>query len=120
MPLVPIARLQRAMFLLLLGLGLSMGTAQAETVEVDEEALELGREVFQEIAQPPCGICHTLADAETSGTIAPNLDGLRPGVEQVREALRDGPGAMPTYSETLSEEEIDAVAQYVAAVAGQE
>jgi mono/diheme cytochrome c family protein len=32
---------------------------------------ELGKEVFTAIAQPPCGACHTLADAGTTGTTGP-------------------------------------------------
>jgi cytochrome c6 len=101
-------------------IGLSAAAGQAASDDVDEETLELGREVFLEHAQPPCGICHTLADAETRVTIAPRLDLLQPTAEEVREALIDGPGAMPSYAETLSEEEIDAVSQYVAAVSGAE
>ncbi len=101
------------------------GKAQVEeTVEATEEAtdavdLELGREVFLELAQPSCSICHTLAEAEASGTIAPNLDRLQPTMEQVADAVTSGPGIMPEYGDLLSAEEIEAVAHYVATVAGQ-
>ncbi|MCT7378429.1 c-type cytochrome [Chelativorans salis] len=86
----------------------------------DEAMLELGRQVFLTTAEPPCGVCHTLANAEATGTIAPNLDTMRPTAEEVRNALMEGPGAMPSYADTLSDEEIDAVAEHVAAVAGAE
>jgi len=85
---------------------------------LDDATLDAGRELFLN-AEPACGICHTLADAGTSGTVAPDLDRLRPSVSDVRLALKEGPGAMPDYSEVLSQEEIDAVAAYVAKVAGE-
>ena len=63
-----------------------------------------------------CGSCHTLSDAGTSGTFGPNLDEVKPDVEEVRKAIRTGPGAMP---ENLYEgEQADAVAEYVAGAAG--
>jgi cytochrome c6 len=87
--------------------------------ELDEAELERGREIFLEEANPSCSICHILADAESQGRIAPNLDQLRPTKERVMQALRSGPGAMPDYSATLTEEQMEAVSEYVAAVAGQ-
>jgi cytochrome c6 len=87
-------------------------TAEAMTDKDDQ--LELGRQVFLELAQPSCGICHTLADAGTRGTIAPNLDRLRPTEERVRAAMVAGPGAMPDYSDRLTQDESEAVARYVA------
>jgi len=83
----------------------------------DDAAHELGRQVFLE-AEPSCAICHTLADAGAEGAVGPSLDQLRPAKEKVRQALESGPGAMPVYSESLSDDEIEAVAEYVAAVAG--
>lgn len=107
------------LFLVAFGVAtLSFGAAQATDKEIDEDALEFGREIFVETSEPQCGVCHTLADAETTGTIAPSLDTLRPTVDETRSALIDGPGPMPSYSDRLSEEEIEAVSQYVAAVAG--
>ncbi|HSM20100.1 MAG TPA: cytochrome c [Hyphomicrobiales bacterium] len=86
--------------------------------EQDEARLELGKEVFVEVAQPPCGVCHTLADAEAEGTIAPSLDDLQPTREQVQAAVRQGPGIMPSFGDSLSDDEIEAVSAYVASVAG--
>ncbi len=85
----------------------------------DEATLEAGRDLFLN-SQPACGICHELTEAGTEGTIAPNLDSLQPSEEQVRAALREGPGAMPNYSEVLSETDIATVAAYVAYVAGKD
>jgi cytochrome c6 len=68
-------------------------------------------------ATPPCAVCHTLADAGASGAIGPDLDQLRPSAEQVRAAIRSAPGAMPAY-DSLTEQQVDAVARYVAEAAG--
>ena len=78
----------------------------------------LGREVFTSIADPSCGSCHTLADADTTGTIGPSLDQLQPSREQVEQAVRGGVGAMPSFEEQLTDEQIGAVATYVSDAAG--
>jgi cytochrome c6 len=79
---------------------------------------DLGREVFTSIADPSCGSCHTLADAGTTGTIGPNLDELQPSREKVAQAVRNGVGVMPSFQDRLTDEQIDAVATYVADAAG--
>lgn len=79
---------------------------------------DLGREVFTSIAEPTCGSCHTLADAGTTGSVGPNLDSLQPSRDQVAQAVRAGLGVMPSYADQLGDEEIDAVAAYVAEAAG--
>jgi mono/diheme cytochrome c family protein len=78
-----------------------------------------GREIFTEIAAPQCGICHTLADAGSEGEIGPNLDDLKPSEDQVRRAVTDGIEAMPSYRDSLEQDDIAAVARYVASIAGQ-
>jgi mono/diheme cytochrome c family protein len=83
----------------------------------DDPAAELGKRIFMSEAQPPCAICHTLAKAGAAGEIGPSLDELKPTEEKVRAAVSKGVGVMPAY-EALSEEQIGAVAQYVAEVAG--
>jgi mono/diheme cytochrome c family protein len=80
---------------------------------------ELGKEVFTAIAQPPCGACHTLADAGTAGTTGPNLDEQKPSEEDAKLMVTEGAGVMPGYGPLLTEEQIDAVAKYVSRVAGQ-
>jgi mono/diheme cytochrome c family protein len=79
----------------------------------------LGKEVFTAIAQPPCGACHTLADAGTAGTTGPNLDEQQPSEEDAKLMVTEGAGVMPGYGPLLTEEQIDAVAKYVSRVAGQ-
>lgn len=84
----------------------------------DAASLDAGRQIFIEGAEPHCAICHKLADAGAIGEIGPDLDALKPTAAQVRLAVTSGVGVMPAYGETLSAEEIDAVAGYVAAAAG--
>lgn len=84
----------------------------------DEAKLELGRAVFLELAEPHCAVCHTLADAGSTGDVGPNLDGLRPTEDRVRAAVMGGLGIMPAFEDLLSPEQIDAVAYYVSTVAG--
>jgi len=102
--------------LLAAGVAFPSGAAQAQ----DEADLELGKQVFVEIAEPQCGICHTLADAGTTGEIGPNLDELRPSEERVQAVVRDGVDVMPAFEGLLTEEQIKAVAHYVATVAGRQ
>lgn len=84
----------------------------------DEGGSDLGREVFTSIAEPTCGSCHTLADAGTTGSVGPNLDSLQPSRDQVAQAVRAGLGVMPSFADRLSDDEIDAVASYVAEASG--
>lgn len=79
---------------------------------------ELGRKVFTQIAQPPCALCHTLKAAGAEGTIGPSLDELKPDLAKVLQAVRDGAGVMPPFRDTLTPAQIEAVARYVATVAG--
>jgi cytochrome c6 len=103
-----------------LGDGSAEDAATSEAAEPDAAVLEAGRALFTEGAQPACGVCHTLADAQTEGTLGPNLDRLQPTFEQVVAAVTTGVGVMPAFEDRLTAEEIEAVAQYVASVAGGE
>jgi mono/diheme cytochrome c family protein len=77
-----------------------------------------GKQIFTQQAQPSCTICHTLADAGSTGTIGPDLDELKPSLEQVINAVTSGVGVMPAFDESLSAEQIQAVAEYVTRVTG--
>ena len=81
------------------------------------DPLEAGRKLFAEGTSPPCALCHTLADAGAAGAIGPVLDELKPDAERVAKAIRNGIGQMPTYRATLSDADIDALAQYVSKAA---
>lgn len=90
----------------------SATTAPAATTTEGEAD---GAAVF---ASAGCGGCHTLAAAGASGTTGPNLDELQPDKETVVEQVTNGGGGMPAFGDRLSEEEIEAVATYVAETAG--
>ena len=74
-----------------------------------------GRKLF---LANPCGGCHTLADAGTTGTIGPNLDQLKPPYDKVVTQVTNGGGAMPPFKGKLDDQQIQAVADYVSSVAG--
>jgi len=65
-----------------------------------------------------CGSCHTLADAGTTGTVGPNLDDLKPNEATVRRQDMNGGGGMPAFKGILSTQQINALAKYIASVAG--
>ena len=60
-----------------------------------------------------CGLCHTLRSAGFEGTPAPNLDELRPGYQRVLDAVRQGPGMMPSYADVLTDAELHDIAAYI-------
>ena len=89
-------------------------TTAATTAETTEGGAD-GAAVF---ASAGCGTCHTLAAAGSDGTTGPNLDDLKPDEETVEEQVRSGGGGMPAFEGQLSDDEIEAVATYVAESAG--
>ncbi len=76
-----------------------------------DEKMILGLQVYNNKAA--CGTCHTLQSAESSGNIGPNLDMLKPQMEQIINAVTNGIGVMPPWEDVLTSEEIEAVAYYV-------
>lgn len=90
------------------------GAPQTPTVVNLSPLAVQGREIFLGKAQPNCSVCHTLADAGGAGAVGPNLNTLKPTVEQVFAAVNQGVGAMPAYGAQLSETEMRALAAYVA------
>jgi cytochrome c553 len=88
-------------------------TATTPAVEGDPVA---GKEVF--LGASACGGCHTLADAGSSGTVGPNLDESMPDYELALDRVTNGQGGMPSFSSTLSEQQIADVAAYVSSAAG--
>jgi cbb3-type cytochrome c oxidase subunit III len=65
-----------------------------------------------------CGSCHTLADAGTTGTIGPNLDQAKPGLDRAIAQITNGGGGMPAFKGKLTPEQITALSNYVADNAG--
>jgi uncharacterized membrane protein len=76
--------------------------------------LSRGRQVFLSAG---CAGCHTLAAADATGAVGPNLDAAHPSDALVAERVRDGKGVMPSFAGTLSDAEIAAVAAYVSSAA---
>lgn len=74
-----------------------------------------GKAIF---AAAGCGGCHALADANAAGAVGPSLDDAMPTRELAIDRVTNGLGGMPAFGDQLSPEQIDAVAEYVASVAG--
>jgi cbb3-type cytochrome c oxidase subunit III len=69
-----------------------------------------GKSVF---ASAGCGSCHTFQAAGSNGTIGPNLDEAKPPFELAIERVTNGRGAMPSFRDRLSDDQIQAVAEFV-------
>jgi cbb3-type cytochrome c oxidase subunit III len=70
------------------------------------------------IFQADCASCHTLKAANASGTIGPNLDTLKPPAPLVQHQVEVGGGVMPAFKGKLTDQQIKAVAKFVADSAG--
>lgn len=90
-------------------------TVSTETDTSPDTGAVDGAAVF---ASAGCDGCHTLAAAGSSGSVGPNLDDLQPDAATVEATVRSGRGVMPSFEDDLSDEEITAVATYVAESAG--
>ena len=74
-----------------------------------------GKQVFETAG---CTSCHTLKDANATGTVGPNLDEAKPSRDKVVERVSNGKGVMPSFKGQLTPQQIAAVAAYVSTVAG--
>lgn len=101
----------------LLALGLAAIAMSGHAAD-DAAKLKLGKELFTKTAAPACALCHTLKDAGAQGAIGPVLDELRPDSARTAKALRNGIGQMPSYNGKLNDEQIAAIAAYVAKATG--
>ncbi len=84
-------------------------TSEQPTSTVEGDAAN-GAKIY---ASAGCGGCHTLQAAGSSGSVGPNLDDAKPDFALVVDRVTNGQGAMPSFSDSLSEQEIADVAQYV-------
>ncbi len=83
------------------------------------DQLTRGQQVFTSLATPTCASCHSLADAGATATIGADLDATPVPEAFVASTVRGGsPPLMPSYDGQLSDADIEAVAAYVAEVAG--
>jgi len=69
-------------------------------------------------AEAGCGGCHTLEAAGAAGNVGPNLDDAKPSKELAIDRITNGRGAMPSFKDSYSTAQIEAVATYVADNAG--
>ena len=90
-------------------------TEGGTTTEAPAGDAAAGKQVF---ASAGCVACHTLADAGSTGTVGPNLDDAKPPATLVVTRVTDGAGAMPSFKDKLTEQQIQDVAAYVSSVAG--
>jgi mono/diheme cytochrome c family protein len=65
-----------------------------------------------------CAGCHTLADANATGTGGPNLDTITPEKKAIENQVKNGGGAMPPFGRQLSARQIAGIAAYVSTVGG--
>ena len=82
-----------------------------------DELFIKGKEVFLEAGN--CAACHTLSDAGSNTMVGPNLDEIRPDIQRIIMAVRNGIGVMPAMEGILSDQEIEAVSHYVSIAAEQ-
>ncbi len=90
-------------------------TTEQEGGEGGQGDAAAGKEIFSEQG---CGSCHVLADAGASGAVGPNLDESQPDHDLVVERVTNGQGAMPSFKDSLSAQQIQDVAAYVSEAAG--
>lgn len=90
-------------------------TETAPPVEVPEGDAAAGKAIFT----ANCAACHALADAGATGTVGPNLDETTPDAALVFDRVTNGkPPGMPSFSGSLSEQQIADVTAYVSTAAG--
>ena len=65
-----------------------------------------------------CVACHTLADANATGTVGPNLDDAKPDYRLATARVTLGKAAMPSFKGQLSTQQIADVAAYVVKATG--
>jgi mono/diheme cytochrome c family protein len=86
-------------------------TTEATQTETEGESEDVdGAAVF---AEAGCGGCHVFTPANSEGTVGPPLDDIDLSKDEIAQQVRNGGGGMPAFGDRLSDEEIDAVADYV-------
>jgi mono/diheme cytochrome c family protein len=85
-------------------------TTEAAQTETGESEDVDGAAVF---AEAGCGACHVFTPANSEGAVGPPLDGIDLSKDEIEQQVRNGGGGMPAFGDRLSDEEIEAVADYV-------
>ena len=106
--------LRAALAVTLLAAAAGCGGGKKDAGGGDDSRSAAGKQVFVQ----NCGRCHTLASAGTTGSLGPDLDLVQPNARVVERRVRNGSGSvMPAFKGRLSDEEIAAVAAFVAETA---
>ena len=93
-------------------LGFALGATEPPPLVAPKEGG--GAASAENIFATNCGTCHTLAAANSTGTVGPDLDQLKPSESTVEHQVINGGGKMPAFKGQLSPAEIKAVSKFVA------
>lgn len=80
----------------------------------DSARFVLGKKLLTQGLTPSCAVCHTLKAVGAEGAVGPVLDELKPDAARVITVLRSSLGAMPSYKDKLTDEQMAALAYFVA------
>jgi len=99
------------------------GDEGAETTAAPATTAAAAPDEGEVVFRQNCTGCHTLKAAGATGKVGPNLDQAKPTAERVEFMVRNGGsgglGSMPKFEGSLSDDQIAAVARYVAESADQ-
>jgi mono/diheme cytochrome c family protein len=70
-----------------------------------------GKQIFTDSG---CADCHEFAPAGSGSGSGPGLNGTTLGASEIAAQVRDGGGGMPSFSGDLTEQQIQAVSEFVA------
>lgn len=70
-----------------------------------------GKQIFSDSG---CAGCHKFAPAGSNGGSGPDLDGITLDVAAIEAQVRSGGGGMPSFDGDLTDQQITAVAEFVA------
>lgn len=94
-------------------------TGQEQPAKQDDTATEGNGADGKEIFAANCASCHTLAAADATGSVGPDLDSTKPSEALTEKMVESGGAGMPAFSGQLSAEEISEVSEFVSDNAGQ-
>src|ERR687897_215221 len=83
---------------------------ESGTTSSQPTGAESGKTIF---ATAGCADCHRLEAAGANGDGGPDLDETKPDAAIVREAVTNGKGSMPAFDDTLTDDQIRVLADFV-------
>lgn len=98
--------------------GATATTQEQNATGTGGEAAGGGDEAGKSVFAANCASCHTLAAADATGAVGPDLDQVKPSEAKTKSMVENGGGAMPAFAGQLSDSEITDVSQFVADNAG--